>query len=89
MIRSTGRLCWSVGWRMLKPEGIVQTDLQKRSHRLYLEPAAMAGHVDFSLFSSLLPGKFHGGLVAPALVWLTLPVCLLDHTRREQHVRSV
>lgn len=81
---------------MLETEGILQSDLQAKGYRLYLEPAAKARHVNISLLSSLIRGEFHGGRLFGAARaqhggWSTLrrvlyvgasPLIPLVHVRR-------
>jgi len=46
---------------MLETEGILHRDLRARGHRLYLEPAAKAYHVNVSRPFSYIGAQFHGG----------------------------
>jgi len=46
---------------MLETEGILHRELRARGHRLYLEPAAKAYHVNISLPFSYIGAQFHGG----------------------------
>lgn len=46
---------------MLEREGGLHRDLQAKGHRLYLEPAAKAYHMNVSLPSSYIRQRFHAG----------------------------
>lgn len=46
---------------MLEAEGLVQSDLRSKGHRLYFETAARARHLNISRLSSYLGEQFHAG----------------------------
>ena len=48
---------------MLESETVMHLDLIRKGHRLCIEPAARAAHVNFSLMSSWLPAQLYSGRV--------------------------
>jgi hypothetical protein len=46
---------------MLESETVLHFDLASKGHRLYIEPRARAGHLNFALWGIWLPVQFHYG----------------------------
>jgi hypothetical protein len=46
---------------LMEAETVLQWDLRRKGHRLFLEPAAEAAHTNFGLWSSWIPASFLGG----------------------------
>lgn len=46
---------------MMEAESVLHWDLRRNGHRLYLEPAAVTAHVNFTLFSSWVRATFQSG----------------------------
>ena len=51
---------------MMDSESVLHWDLQKKGHRLFLDPSAQVSHMNFGTLSSILPSQFLSGRVFAA-----------------------